>query len=204
MNLAAYQMNTQYLRTELKYQATISPVNSTKEGNLIANETNKKDSVEDSNIQSSLVNAPVIYANESDLSNIDILTKLLMENILGTFNPENVPESLFPNENMNMTKESYGDKNPYAKDMTNMPQGFLYSSNYEYYEKTTFEFNAQATIKTPNGEYNIELKFSYTKEFYEKNETQIAVANENFKTPLEIILDKDDESLKDIYTQQNL
>jgi len=61
--------------------------------------------------------------------------------------------------------------------MNSLPFGFVYESSQEYYEKISFEFNSQATIKTPSGEYQIEINFSYTQEFYEKHETQILYAN---------------------------
>lgn len=192
MNLSAYELNTQYQRTELKYEAKITPV-SNEEFKI----ENKKEKEED-DIENSIINAPVLYTNESDLSNIEQLRKMVLQQILGGFNSERNPESLFPNENLNVENESYTNGNPYATDMNNMPNGLMYSSNYEYYEKTTIEFSAQARIKTPNGEYNIELKFSFTQEFYEKNETHIAVANEQFKNPFDIELDRDDENLKNL------
>jgi len=188
MNLTAYNLNTQYLKTELKYETKITSV---------SNEEFKVDkkTEEDKDIDSSIINAPVLYANENDLSNVDKLRKMLMEKILGGFNLNDSPETLFPNENIDISKETYNNNNPYTQNNADMPQAFLYSSS-EYYEKTTIEFKAEATIKTPGGTYKIELNFSYTKEFYEKNETQIAIANEQFKNPFDIELEKDDESLK--------
>lgn len=188
--LTAYQLNTQYQKTELKYEAKITPASS--EEFKIEKKKN------DDEIENSVVNAPIVYTSESDLSSIEQIRKMIMEQVLGGFNPNRTPESLFPNENMDVSNESYLNGNPYAKDLNNMPSGLMYSSNYEYYEKTTIEFSAQARIKTPNGEYNIELKFSYTQEFYEKNETSIAIANEQFKNPFDIELDKDNEKLKDL------
>merc|ERR1711941_184026 len=107
-----------------------------------------------------------------------------------------------PNGEINKNIESYQRGNPYAENMNNLPQGFLYNSSSEYYEKTTIDFSAQARDKTPDGEYNIEINFSYTKEFYEKNETQIQIANKNFEKPIDIKLDKEEnEDKKDIFEQ---
>ncbi len=188
MNLTAYNLNTQYQKTELKYETKITQMPN-EEFKFEKNENEEE-------IDSSIINTPVIYANYVDLSNIDKFRKILMEKILGGFNPNNSIEKLIPNENIDISKKTFNHDNPYIQNGNSMPQSFLYSQSSEYYEKTTIEFQAQATIKTPNGTYNIELNFSYTKEFYEKNETQIAVANEHFKKSFEIELDKDDESLK--------
>jgi len=95
-----------------------------------------------------------------------------------------------------MSKEHYVEDNPYTESLTKSPFGFMYESSSEYYEKTTFEFNAEATIKTPQGEYQIEISFSYTQEFYEKHETEIHYAQSNFEKPFEINLDEDDGRFK--------
>jgi len=189
MTLTAYTQNLQYQKTQLQYEAKITPV--TENSNKLEEEI-----VEESN--NSTINAPVIYINESNLSNTEYLQKMIMQKILGAYGNKNEPMALFPNENADISKESYQKGNPYNENTNSLPKGLMYSSSYEYYEKTTIEFNAEAVIKTPNGEYKIELNFSYTQEFYEKNETQIAIANENFRNPLEIELDKDDDSLKDL------
>ncbi|WP_072681460.1 hypothetical protein [Arcobacter sp. LA11] len=190
MTLTAYTQNLQYQRTQLQYEAKITP---------IANASTKleEDIPEKSN--NNIINAPFVYVNESNLSSTEYLQKMIMQKILGAFDSNNEAMPLFPNENADISKESYQKGNPYNEDANNLPQGFMYSSSYEYYEKTTIEFNAEAIIKTPNGEYKIELNFSYTQEFYEKNEIQIAIANETFKNPFEIELEEDDDdSLKDL------
>jgi len=187
MTLSSYNINTQYQRTELSYEAKISPISSE---DLKENKRNK----ENNQLESPLI--PVIYTNESDLSNMEQVRKQIFEKILGGFSMDKGADSLLPNNNIKVDNNSY-EKNPYSVN-NNVPSGLYYSSSTEYYEKTSIEFSAQARIKTPNGEYNIELKFSFTQEFYEKNETEIKVANENFKNPFDIELDRDDESLKDL------
>lgn len=188
MTLSSYTQNIQYQKTQVQYETKIMPVSSQIE-----------DLEEHSDdIDNTMINSPIIYTDQANLSKAEYLQKMILQKVLGGFENSNNAVSLFPNENMQVSKESNQNANPYAKDSNSLPQQFMYSSNYEYYEKTTIEFNAQAVIKTPNGEYNIEINFSYTQEFYEKNETQIAIANENFKNPFEIELDEDDDSLKEL------
>jgi len=189
MTLQAYQLNTTYQKTQLQYDATITPV--TKQE--IQNNSRNDDSEQIN------TNAPVIYTNAENLTSPQRFQKLLLENILGRFNQKSSPQSLFPNENIDVNKESYEKGNPYTQNANTLPQGFLYESSNEYYEKTSFEFNFEATIKTPSGEYNIEMNFSYTHEFYERNETQIAIINDDFKNnQLEIEFNEDYENLKDL------
>ena len=189
MTLEAYNVYTQYQRTQLSYEAKITPVNQ--------NELQEKKKNEDGT-DIALSSAPVIYTNESDLSNIENIRKQILEKILGGFSSENKEHPLFPNDNFDMKKESYSHGNPYSNGNNHAPNALYYSSNSEYYESTSIEFSAQARIKTPNGEYNIELKFSFTQEYYEKNETEIRIAKENFKNPFDIELDRDDNSLKEL------
>lgn len=194
MTLSSYELNTTYQKTSLQYEAKITPVQPQKLENK--NDENDIDSM-DTNF------SPIVYTNMSDLSNPQKLQKLVLEKIIGKFNEDSKSQTLIPNKNTAINKESYTNdnpnKNPYDKvSNSDSPKAFYYSSSSEYYEKTTFDFNAQATIKTPNGEYNIEINFSYTKEFYEKNETQIAIVNDKLKDSFEIEFDEDYENLKDL------
>lgn len=188
MTLSSYELNATYQKTSLQYEAKITPIKQ-----KVIEENNNEESNE---INNSLF--PIVYTHENSLSNPQKFQKILMEKILGSFNQDSNPNLLFPNENTDIKKDAYQEDNPYMQNSNSLPQGLYYSSSSEYYEKTTIEFSAQATIKTPKGEYNIEINFSYTKEFYERNETKIAISNEQFRNPFEIKLDKDDNSLKDL------
>jgi len=188
MTLSSYTQNIQYQKTQVQYETKIMPV---------ASQIEELEEHSD-DVNNTMINSPIIYTDQTNLSKAEYLQKMILQKILGGFENSNNAVSLFPNENMQVSKESNQNANPYAKDSNILPQQFMYSSSYEYYEKTTIEFNAQAVIKTPNAEYNIEINFSYTQEFYEKNETQIAIANENFKNPFEIELEEDDDSLKEL------
>jgi len=192
MNFAASESHLQSYKQHLQYQTTVSAVENRpqlKKGDL--------DTQNDA-VPQSMLNLPILYNNEDDLPMIDKAKKALMQSILGAFTQEGGSTSLFPNDSIQMNKEHYVEENPYTESLSKSPFGFMYESSSEYYEKTTFEFNAQATIKTPQGEYQIEISFSYTQEFYEKHETQISYAQSNFENPFEINLDEDDGSLKDI------
>lgn len=183
MTLTALNTYTQYQSTQMQYDAKISKVTPQQ----LEEEKNK-----DLNTSLQELNTPVIYTNESDLSNTENIRKQILEELLSGFN-QGEEQALYPKGDYE--KESYGTKNPYGKDA---PAALYYAQSSEYYEKISFEFSAQARIKTPEGEYNIEVKFSFTQEYYEKNETQIQLAQENFKNPFDIELDKDDDSLKDL------
>ncbi len=194
MTLQSYEMNMQYQKTQLAYEMSITPIN--QEMLEKQNEIEELDGVDNH-----VANLPVVFANESDLSSVDKIRKILMQQMLATFesrSSESVGVGLFPNGDMTIDKESSSKGNPYNQNSNTLPQGFMYNSSSEYYEKTSIEFSGEAIIKTPNGEYKVELNFSYTQEFYEKNETQIAVSHGNMRNPLEINLDQDDESLKDL------
>lgn len=189
MNLTSYTQNLQYQKTQTKLELNIKPV----EQKPTIEQTQNNKEIEETLSEY----PPIVFSNEIDLSDPQKFQKALMEQVLSSFNLDK-PE-LFPNENMNYNKQSEGS-NPYMQDNNKaMPQGFLYASNYEYYEKTTVDFNANLTVKTPSGEYNIDVKFSYSHEFYEKNETVVIAANERMQNnPLEISLDKDHDELKDL------
>ena len=188
MTLSAYQLNTQYQSVSLSYDAKITPVQQEQSSQI-------ENKASDEGVNTLV---PIVFTDESNLSTSQNFQKLLLQNILNGFENNGNGHTLYPNGEINKNIESYQRGNPYAENMNNLPQGFLYNSSSEYYEKTTIDFSAQARVKTPDGEYNIEINFSYTKEFYEKNETQIQIANKNFEKPIDIKLDKDDNSLKDL------
>lgn len=187
MNLASYTQNLQYQKTQTSLELKIKPIQE-----KATVEQAKKDEITetDSNYP------PIVFSNEIDLAEPQKFQKMLMEEILSNFNLDN--PKLFPTDDMNYDKQSEGS-NPYMQNNKAMPQGFLYASNYEYYEKTTVDFNASVTVQTPSGEYNIDVKFSYTNEFYEKNETVVLAANEQMKeNPLSLSLNEDNDELKDL------
>jgi|GEM_PF-2335434 len=191
MTLSASETYLQSYKQHLQYQTSVTAIENRPNLNNHDNNTNN-------DISSNVLNLPILYNNEDDLPMIDKVKKSLMQSILGAFTKEGGLAELFPNDSIQMSKEHYVEENPYSESLTKSPFGFMYESSSEYYEKTTFEFNAQATIKTPQGEYQIEISFSYTQEFYEKHETEIHYAQSNFEKPFEINLDEDDGSFKGI------
>ncbi len=185
MTLSASETYLQSYKQHLQYQTSVTAIENRPNLNNHDNNTNN-------DISSNVLNLPILYNNEDDLPMIDKVKKSLMQSILGAFTKEGGLAELFPNDSIQMSKEHYVEENPYSESLTKSPFGFMYESSSEYYEKTTFEFNAQATIKTP------EISFSYTQEFYEKHETEIHYAQSNFEKPFEINLDEDDGSFKGI------
>ncbi|WP_428026352.1 hypothetical protein [Arcobacter sp.] len=63
--------------------------------------------------------------------------------------------------------------------------------SYEYRKSDSISFSSQATIKTANKDFNIDLDLSYTKEFYEKHTEKLAFSETHFLDPLVIQYDCD-------------
>lgn len=148
-----------------------------------------------------LNNSNFLVNKEENLSGIELAKKNIIEQVMhkmlgdGTENNNTVP--LYPNIVYETNDTQEENSNPYSQSVSNTPYGLLYESTQEYYEKTTIDFSASATINTPEGQYEIEINFSYTKEVYERHSTAIAVQQGEFSNnPFEINLDKDDGSLK--------
>ena len=197
MTYLSNELSMQSYKQQFQYQTTVTAVQNQPQIDKNANE------IDASKVSENLINSPIVYTNQNDLPMVDKVKKMLMESILGSFTKEGDSFGLFPNDNVDVSKDHQSVNNPYTQSVSHSPYGLVYESSQEYYEKTSIEFNAQATIKTPQGEYQIEINFSYTQEFYEKHETQIYYAHSNFEKPFEINLDEDDGSLKGV-TQLDL
>ena len=186
MNVNGYSMNYQYQKTQLSYEMSLSKVDPNEESQKLLENENVVDGS----------NLPVVYMSDENLSNYEVLTKMILEATYSQYSSSNSKLSLFPNiqttngEDIPDEIQAYG-----AQDL---PSGLVYTSSSEYYEKTTVDFSGEIRIKTPSGEYNIELNLSYSQEFYEKNANFVEIANENLLSPLEIELDEDNENLKDL------
>jgi len=185
MNLSGYSMNLQYQKTELSYDMSISKVDPSEESQALLEE----------NSELSESNLHVVYMSEENLNNSEMFSKMILEATYSQYSISNTNESLFPNVKTTNSEEVPSEIKAYAN-QNELPAGLLYTSSSEYYEKTNFDFSGEIRIKTPEGEYNIELNLSYTEEFYEKNATFIEVASEKLQSPLEIELDEDNENLK--------
>lgn len=107
---------------------------------------------------------------------------------------------LFPSVQYDMQNFQQSEVGEYeSQSLSTTPYGLLYESSQEYYQKTTIDFTASALINTPDGEYEIEINFQYTREVYEKHSTAIAMQQEDLaQQPMEINLDNDDKSLNDL------
>jgi len=111
----------------------------------------------------------LVFNNESDLSIEDTIKKRIIEQLLSGLLSGNQEIKLYPNDSANRMEIP---TNPYTQQ--NKEWGFAYESKEEYYEKTTMDFSAEATIKTSNGEFKINLNLSYSNEFYARHETSIS------------------------------
>lgn len=135
----------------------------------------------------------LVFSSESDLSVADTIKKRIIEQLLNHLFQGNQKISLYPNDS---TSKSSAPDNPYTNGK-NQEWGFSYESKEEYYEKTTIDFSSQATIKTSNGEFKINLSLSYSNEFYQRHETKINAYGKG-DNPFSIDMKKDGRDTKDI------
>lgn len=185
MNLSGYSLNTQYQKTQLSYEMALTKVDPSEESQALLEEGSLL----------SQSNLHVVYMSEDDLNNSEMFSKIILEATYSQYSASNSSEFLFPNVKTTNSDEVPAEIKAYTN-QEELPDGLLYASSSEYYEKTTFDFSGEIRIKTPEGEYNIKLNLSYTQEFYEKNETFVELASQRLQTPLEIELDEDNEELK--------
>ncbi|MDC0932465.1 hypothetical protein OAR97_01330 [Arcobacteraceae bacterium] len=187
MNVSGYGLNVQYQKTQLSYEMSLSKVNSNEETQKVLDENSEIDET----------NSPIVYMSEDDLNSSEILTKMILEATYAQYSSSSSSESLIPNIKTTNSEDIPEEVQAYANQQ-NLPTGLTYTSSSEYYEKTTIDFSGEIRIKTPEGEYSIELNLSYTQEFYEKNATFIEVASESFQSPFEIELAEENENLKNL------
>ena len=185
MNVNGYALNTQYQKTQLSYDMSLSKVDTSKTNTELLEE----------NSEISEANLHVVYMSEDNLNSSEMLSKLILGATYSQYSATNSSQTLFPNIKTTNSEEIPEEIQAYTN-QSQLPNGLVYTSSSEYYEKTTFDFSGEIKIITPEGEYNIELNLSYTQEFYEKNETFVNMANENLQSPLQIELEEYNENLK--------
>lgn len=185
MNVNGYATNLQYQKTQLSYDMSISKVDPSEQSQGLLEE----------NSELTGSNLHIVYMSEENLNDSEMLSKMILEATYSQYSSSNSTQALFPNVKTTKSDEVPNEMQAFSNQQ-NIPDGLIYSSSSEHYEKTTFDFSGEIIIKTPEGEYNIELNLSYSQEFYEKNETFVEIASEKLKSPLEIILDEDNEELK--------
>ncbi len=134
---------------------------------------------ENSNIQKTSTKA--VYNNEEELSASDRVKKRIIEQLIEQMMKKSMKVKLYPNDNKQLEQK---ENNPYTNNIRGSSWGFVYESSEEYYQKSSVEFSAQATIKSGNKEFNINLNLSYSQEFYEVHKTRISIGATNFEDPL--------------------
>ncbi len=121
-----------------------------------------------------------IYNSEDNLSLEDKMKKRIIELLLQQILQGKKQVKLHPQNELLKLKES---TNPYNESLKTQNWGFTFESTQEYYQKSSIEFSTQASIKTNNGEFNIDINLSFTQEFYERHSTKIS-AGAAFQDPL--------------------
>lgn len=155
----------------------------------------KQISVNNSSINKS--NTKAVYKSEDEMSVEDRVKKRIIEQLIEQMMKKKMKVKLYPNSNQKV-EDSKNANNPYSKQLPNISWGFTYESTQEYYQKSSLDFSTQAKIKTSNGEFNIDLKLSYSQEFYEVHKTRITIGASNFEDPLIINMQNNSGSLDSI------
>lgn len=143
-----------------------------------------------------------VFNNENELSVEDRVKKRVIEQLIEQMMKKNSKVKLFPNEYQKMLEKE--NNNPYTNSgVRGSSWGFVYESSEEYYQKSSVEFSAQATIMTSKGEFNIDLNISYSQEFYEMHKTRISFGETNFEDPLLINMQDSVSSFDSISKNMN-
>lgn len=136
-----------------------------------------------------------VYDYEDNLSLEDRLKKILIEILLGQLNGEKKEVNLYPNKKSHAIKEDSSSNliNPYKKQQVNETElkAMVFNTKEEYFQKQTVDFSASVKIQTPNKSFDMDLKISFSKEFYESRSTQIVIGDKSFIDPLVINYDED-------------
>jgi hypothetical protein len=146
-----------------------------------------------------------VFNEEDGLSIEDKIKKKIIELLLEQVTNKKDKVHLYPKGNHHHGKADKTEHNPYEQNIQSQSNlwGFVYESKEEYYQKSSVEFNTQATIKTSNGEINIDLSFSYTQEFYEVHKTSIQMGTANFEDPLLINFEGNKNAFDNISKKMN-
>lgn len=137
----------------------------------------------------------VIY-EEKNLPLHDLINKFIIEILLARFLRKDEKEiKIFPSDECccNNTKENFEKQNfnmP-SKSQTVIQTKARFSSQTttEYTKKNSISFDTTATIKTANKDIEIDLKLSYTQEFYESYKEKLEFEQTVFLDPLVIHYD---------------
>ncbi len=121
-----------------------------------------------------------IYNSEDNLSIEDKIKKTLIELLLQQILQGNKQVKLYPQNEQLKLKET---SNPYEESLKTQNWGFTFESTQEYYQKSSIEFSTRASIKTNNGDFEINIDLSFSQEFYERHSTKIS-AGAAFQDPL--------------------
>lgn len=121
-----------------------------------------------------------IYTSEDNLSLEDKIKKRIIELLLQQIIQGKKQVKLHPQNELLKIKEN---ANPYKESLKTQNWGFTFESTQEYYQKSSIEFSTQASIKTNNGDFKINIDLSFSQEFYERHSTKIS-AGAAFQDPL--------------------
>ena len=163
------------------------------------NDTNKNDVAVVLNLHESYSNmiqsGRAVYDYEDNLSLEDCLKKILIEILLGQINGDKKNISLYPNKKSNVNKDDslLNTMNPYKKQQTsnNELKAIIFNTQEQYYQKQSVDFSSSVKINTPTQSFDMNLKLSFSQEFYKSQSTQMIIGDKSFIDPLVINYDED-------------
>jgi len=140
-----------------------------------------------------------VFSEEEYLNPLDKIKKRIIELLLERYFEKNV--SVHPSKK-NAPQVQNSSDNPYSNLLKGSSWGFSYESTQEYYQKSSVDFSTQASVKTNNGEFNIDINLSLTQEFYEMHKTSFSLGA-TFEDPLIINHDSDIGTFDNINTNMS-
>lgn len=184
MNIGINTYSLQVQKTSLQFDARLEKVDESYEPIAIENKNEK-------NLENQNVSENPLLLNENELIKSEKLKKNILQRVLGGFGLEANSFEFIPSDAFKFSYEN-SSTNPYSKSLELSANSMSYRSHEEYYEKTNFEFSGEVIVNTPNGKYSLELNFSYTNEYYEKNVQEVEAFKEELKTPFLMNIDNDE------------
>lgn len=193
MNVGLNSYNMQVQKTQLSYEARLTKLDEEIDLKKVPNELDEKELNKENISENDLI------LNEEQLTKTEMVKKGLLQNIFSNFGLEAQSFEFIPNSAFSFSYENT-QMNPYSKNLELSPESLKYSSSDEYYEKTSFSFQGQVLVNTPEGQFSIDLNFSYTQEYYEANVQELEVFKEQASKPLELSFDTNEynEELKNM------
>ncbi len=176
MRIDSFNINMQANYSQVQKHESKVTIDSWTQNQFQSNEL-----MQTNNFTLSISHTQIIFHEENNLSVEDKIKKEIIERLLGKLLSKK-DIKLYPNKEMQ--KDQVNKSNPYTANISNTSWGFEIKTSEEYHHKSSVQFATQAQIKTSSGEFNIDVKFAFSQEFYEAHETTITFGTPKLEDPL--------------------